>query len=272
MSLKRDDGGDGPLAWHGERSPVAAAIGLAVALLALLVSLNLFQLSATGPAHRALRRAVASLTEIDSLLAVQGPALREQASASPDEPLSLPDYPLNVTLSPQEAQQPAPNVRDLLLDRSAEKVYQEGTAAFRQEGGSGDPSLLSAPGAVKAGLGLLTAGHHDALRWTTIALAILCGTLSGVLLLSTPGYGRLVTLGGVVAAASMLFLLLTAAVRLVLAIAGWATDDYITGQLLDLAKGTAWLPIRDGLAVGGLGLALLALGLLGWRLTEPSGS
>jgi hypothetical protein len=253
--------------WHTREATLA--LGLATALLALLAALSLLQLTAPGPAHRALRRAVASLTEIDSLLAARGPALREQANASPDEPLTLPDYPLNVTLSSQETQQPASEVRDLLLDRSAERVYQEGTAAFRQGDQTGHSSRLSVLGAVRTGLEFLTAGHHDALRWTTIALGILCGALSGVLLFNTPGYRRLVTLGGVVATASMLFLLLTALVRQILAVAGWATDDYITGQLLDLAKGTAWLPFRDGLAFGGLGLALLALGLLGWRLSEP---
>jgi len=260
----------GLFGWRRQSPPVAAAIGLAMALLALLVALNLLQLTAPGPAHRALRRAVASLTEIDSLLTAQVPALREQANTSPDEPLSLPDYPLNVTLSPQEAQKPPTEMRDLLLDRSADKVYQEGTAAFRQGGQGGDSSRLSVQGAVRTGLGLLTAGNHDALRWTTVALGILCGALSGALLFRTPGYGRLVALGSVVATASMLFLLLTAVVRLILAVAGWATDDYITVQLLDLAKGAAWLPVRNGLALGGLGLALLALGLLGWRLSEPS--
>ncbi len=262
----------GLFGWRRQSPPVAAAIGLAMALLALLVALNLLQLTAPGPAHRALRRGIASLTEIDSLLTVQGPALREQASASPDEPLSLPDYPLDVTLSPREAQQPPTEVRDLLLDRSAEKVYQEGTAAFRQGGQAGDSSRLSVQGAVRTGLGFLTAGNHDALRWTTLALSILCGALSGALVLITRGYGRLVTLGGVVATASLLFLLLTAVVRLVLALAGWATDDYITVQLLGLAKAEAWLPFRNGLALSGLGLALLALGILGSRLSQPSGA
>jgi len=259
----------GLFGWRRQSPPVAAAIGLAMALLALLVALNLLQLTAPGPAHRALRRGIASLTEIDSLLTAHGPALREQANASPDEPLSLPDYPLDVTLSPREAQQQPTEVRDLLLDRSAEKVYQEGTAAFRQGGQAGDSSRLSVQGAVRTGLGFLTAGNHDALRWTTLALSILCGALSGALLFSARGY-RLVTLGGVVATASLLFVLLTAAVRLALGLAGWATDDYITVQLLGLAKAEAWLPFRNGLAFGGLGLALLALGLLGSRLSEPS--
>jgi hypothetical protein len=239
-----------------------------MALLALLVALNLLQLTAPGPAHRALRRTVASLTEIDSLLAVHDAALRQQAGVSPDEPLSLPDYPLDVSLSPEEAQRPATEVRDLLLDRSAERVYQEGSAAFREEGRPGDASRLSVQGAVDTGLGFLTAGNHDALRWATLVLAVVSGVLSGALILVTQGYGRLRALGGAVAAASLLFLLLAAAVPLVLGFAGWGTDDYITVQLLDLAKGAAWLPIRNGLAFSGLGLALLALGVLGSRLSR----
>jgi hypothetical protein len=242
-----------------------------MALLALLVALNLLQLTAPGPAHRALRRAVASLTEIDSLLAVHGAALRQQADVSPDEPLALPDYPLDVSLSPEEAQRPAAEVRDLLLDRSAEQVYQEGSAAFREEGQSGGAPRLSVQRAVRTGLGFLTVGHHDALRWATLVLALVCGVLSGALVLVTRGYGRLGALGGAVAAASLLFLLLATAVRLVLGLAGWGTDDYITVQLLDLAKEAAWLPIRNGFAFSGLGLALLALGVVGSRLSRASG-
>jgi hypothetical protein len=122
--------------------------------------------------------------------------------------------------------------------------------------------------AVRTGLGFLTAGNHDALRWTTLALGILCGALSGALVLVTRGYGGLITLGGAIAAASLLFLLLATAVRLALGLAGWGMDDYITVQLLDLAKGAAWLPIRNSLAFSGLGLALLALGVLGSRLSR----
>jgi len=250
----------------------ATALGLAIALLALLVALNLLQLTAPGLAHRTLRHAVASLTETDSLLAAQSAALSQQAAASPDEPLSLPDYPLDVSLTPQEAQRSLTEQRDLVLDRSADQVYQEGSAAFREEGQSAASPRLSVQQAVDAGLGFLTAGNHDALRWATLVLAVVCGALSGILVLRTRGYARLITLGGTVAAASLLFLLATAAVRLALAPAGWATGDYITVQLLNLAKGAAWLPALNGLAFGGLGLALLALGLLGSRLSRPLGA
>jgi hypothetical protein len=280
MSVGRDaveraggpKGTGGLFEWRRHTPQVAAALGLAIALFALLVALNLLQLTAPGPAHRTLRRAVASLTETDSLLAAQGATLRQQAEASPGEPLSLPDYPVDVSLSPQEAQRPDGEVQDLLLDRSAEQIYQDGTAAFREEGQSGTSPRLSVQQAVDAGLGFLTAGNHDALRRVTLVLAVVCGALSGALVLLTKGYGRLITLGGAIAATSLLFLLVTAAVRLALALAGWAAEDYITVKLLDLAKGAAWLPILNGLAFIGLGLALLALGLLGSRLSQPSGA
>ena len=259
----------GGLFGPGRRVPQAAtAIGLAMALLALLFALNLFQLTAPGPAHRVLQRAVASLTELDSLLVVHGPGLQRQADAGPDGSVSMPDYPLGVSLSPQEARRSPAEVRDLLLERSAERVYQEGAAAFREEGESGDAPLLSLRRAVRGGLGFLTADNHGALRLTTLALAVLCGAFSAVLILLTRGYSRLTALGAAVAAASLAFLLLAAASRLALGLAGLATDDYVTVQLLDLAKELAWLPARNGVALGGLGLALLALGLVGERLSR----
>jgi hypothetical protein len=181
--------------------------------------------------------------------------------------VSLPDYPLEVTLSPEEALRATAEVRDLILDRSAEQAYQEGAGAFREEGESGGDSGLSTPGAVRAGLGLLTASRHDALRVATVVLAVLCAALSGALVLLTPGYRRLSALGSAVAASSLLFLLLTVAGRLVLALADSVSDDYIAGQLLDLAKDAAWLPLRNGLALGGLGVALVVLGVVGSGLS-----
>jgi hypothetical protein len=205
---------------------------------------------------------------MDSLLAAHGPALREQADASPDQPLSLPDYPLEVSLSPEEVRQPPAEVRDALRDRSAELVYEDGPSAFREEGQSGGTSRLSVEGAVRTGLDLLTASSHDGLRVATLALALLCGALSGALVLLARGYRGLTALGATVAAASLLFLLLAVVVRLALFLAGVAADDYITTQLLDLTEDAAWVPLRDGLALGGLGLALLVLGMVGHRLNE----
>jgi hypothetical protein len=262
--------GSGLLRQRRRRPQVYAALGLVVVLSSLLVALSLFQLTAPGPAHRALRRAVASLTEIDSLLAVRGPALREHAEASPNGAVSLPDYPLDVSLSPEEARRSTEQVRDLLLDRSAEQAYLEGSAAFRAEGESGGSSGLSLKGFVRLSLGLLTASRHDALRVATVVLAILCGVLSCALVLLTPGYRRLTALGSTVAASSLFFLLLTVAVRLALALAGAASDDYIAGQLLDLAKDAAWLPLRNGLAFGGLGVALVILGVVGSGLSTDA--
>ena len=266
-----DHAGCNGLPGRPRRAPQTwTAAALTAALLALLAALSLLQLTAAGPAHRALRRSVASLTEIDSLLATHGPALRERADASPDEPLSLPDYLLEVSLSPEEVQRPPAEVRDLLLDRSAELAYEEGASAFREEGQSGGISRLSVEGAVRTGLGLLTASSHDTLRLTTLALAVLCGALSGALVLLVRGYRGLTALGTTVAAASLFFLLLAAVARLALGLAGVAADDYITTQLLDLTEDAAWLPLRDGLALTGLGLALLCLGTVGSRLSRAA--
>lgn len=240
---------------------------LTAALVALLAALSLLQLTAPGPAHRALRRSVASLTEIDSLLAVHGAALREQAEAFPGEPLSLPDYPLEVILSAEEVRQPPAEARDALLERSAELAYEDGASAFREEGQSGGVSRLSVEGAVRTGLDLLTASNHDGLRLTIVALAVLCAALSGALVLLVRGYRGLTALGATVAAASLFFLLVAVAVRLALDLAGAATDDYITTQLLDVTKDASWAPLRDGLALAALGVALLALGTAGSRLS-----
>ncbi|HKZ50836.1 MAG TPA: hypothetical protein VJ256_03615, partial [Dehalococcoidia bacterium] len=51
--------------------------------------------------------------------------------------------------------------------------------------------------------------------------------------------------------------------RLALGLAASGTDDYISSELLRLGQEVAWLPIRNGTAFAGLGLAFLLLELLG---------
>jgi hypothetical protein len=56
------------------------------------------------------------------------------------------------------------------------------------------------------------------------------------------------------------FLVLAVTARFVLRLASEGEGDYVVIQLLDLGKDMAWLPIRNGIAFSGLGLAFLILG------------
>ena len=83
-----------------------------------------------------------------------------------------------------------------------------------------------------------------------------------------PDHARLTLVGAAVSAAAVPLLAMTVGARLALRLAAHATDDYISSELLRLGQEVAWLPIRNGTAFAGLGLALLVLGITGSWLQQ----
>jgi hypothetical protein len=79
--------------------------------------------------------------------------------------------------------------------------------------------------------------------------------------LLTRGYGRLAALGAAVSFGALPFLVLAVTARFVLRLAAEDEGDYMVGRLLGLGQDMAWLPIRNGVALSGLGLAFLLLGV-----------
>jgi len=123
-----------PGSWWRHVWKISIGAALAVGVFALLVALTLAQLAESDTSHKVLRRAVASLTEVDQFLADNEQGLRAEAAQEPEEGVTLPDYPLQVTLTPAEAALPVGELRDVVLDRSATKVYEDGMSAFEAEG------------------------------------------------------------------------------------------------------------------------------------------
>jgi hypothetical protein len=244
----------------------AAGIALVFVLGFLLFSLNAAQLTGKGVAHKELRRALASITEIDAMLAAGQDDLKAQAKkATPDEELRLADYPIDVPLTPRQAQDlTTAELRDLLLSRSADKVYAQGIAAFRDaehaESTKGI-AMLSAPGAIRYTVGMLTEDTHNAMQLTATVLAGAAAFLALLLVLLSRGYGRLTSLGIATSIATLPYLLVFVTVRFVLRLASESESDYLTAQLYQLGKDVAWLPIRTGIALAGLGLVFLVMGV-----------
>lgn len=249
-----------PGSWWRHVWKITVGAALAVGVFALLIALSLAQLAESDTSHRVLRRAVASLTEVDQFLADNEEALRAEAAQEPEEGITLPDYPLQVTLTPAEAALPVGELRDVLLDRSATKVYEEGMSAFEAEGRGADIGFFSAAGAVRYSLGILEEDSYDTLRLVVAGLASLALLLAVLLVLLTRGYGRLASLGVAVSFGALPFLVLAVTGRFVLRLAAEGEGDYVVVQLLDLGKDMAWLPIRHGIAFSGLGLAFLIVG------------
>ena len=249
-----------PGSWWRHVWKISVGAALAVGVFALLIALTLAQLAESDTSHKVLRRAVASLTEVDQFLADNEQELRAGAAQAREEGVTLPDYPLQVTLTPAEAALPVGELRDVVLDRSATKVYEEGMSAFEAEGRGADIGFFSAAGSVKYSLGILEDDTYDMLRLVVGGLAGSTLLLAILLVLLTRGYGRLASLGAAVSFGALPFLVLAVTARFVLRLASEGEGDYVVVQLLDLGKDMAWLPIRHGMAFSGLGLAFLIIG------------
>ncbi|MDP9238596.1 MAG: hypothetical protein M3P30_14580 [Chloroflexota bacterium] len=235
-----------------------------LAMLALLASLQLFQVTSEGASKRTLRRAVAALTEIDPLIDRQYDDLQQHAStAGADETVRLNDYPIDIPLRVAEVRGATKDqLRNLLLDRSADLMYSQGTSPLRTSNGrTQSVGRFSVGGITDDGLGFLRRRHHDILGPLTFALAVLCLVLGVTLAVLCRGFGRLASVGGVVLMASIPLVLAGIGARFYLRIASQGDREYIQREFLEIGQGLAWIPIRDGIAFTALGAVFLAIGV-----------
>jgi hypothetical protein len=239
-----------------------SAVALFFAINALLLVLSLYQATAEGTAKHALRRAVTALVEIDVLIARDHESLRERAvSAEAGEELRLRDFPLDVSLTPGEVlDSTPPELRAILLDRSDDRLYDEGTAALRTDGGA-QPSRFSAAGLVDRWLDLLRERNHQVTGVLTGIAAAVCLILALALISTSRGFGRIAAVGAVTLAGALPTLALALLLRLNIRLASDGDTEYTQRELLEIGDALVWIPLRNGIAFAALGAALL---LSGW--------
>lgn len=243
---------------------------LSFALAGLIVTVSAYQVTSEGVAKRALARAVAALTEIDLLLDQNLALMRDDAqSARPGETVQLADFPVEVGLTAEEAQRPQAEVRRLILERAADRLYADGTDALRADAESADDiGPFSAAGATENGLGLLRRGAHTALGVAMVVLAVTCaGLVAGVVLLSR-GFGRAVSVGMVVTVAALPVAIASLGLRLLLRETGG--DGALEREIFAVAEDLFLVPIRISLAFLGAGIVLVASGVAGARALDAS--
>lgn len=241
---------------------------LSFALAGLIVTVSAYQVTSEGAAKRALSRAVAALTEIDLLLDQNLALMRDEAqSVRPGETVALADFPVEVGLTPEESQQTRDEVRRLLLERAADRLYAEGTGALRADAESAeDIGPFSAAGATDSGLGLLRDGAHTALGVAMVVLAVACAALiAGVVLLSR-GFGRVMSLGVVVIVAALPIAIVSLGLRLLLRETGG--DGALEREVFAVAEELFLVPIRVSLAFLGAGVVLFMSGVAGARTLD----
>ncbi len=248
-----------PLRWV-----VAAALFFAI--LGLLSVVQLFQITSEELAKDALRQSTVALTEIDLLLALHYDALRETAeSSAPGETLTLRDYPIDITFTREDVISGSQDdLRALILDRSADALYADGTGVLRDDAGTLDAGRFTAAGSVDSALTLLRDRAHDIFGILTFVLAVICAVLVIVLALTWRGIGWLTVAGAALFVASLLLL---AAAGIVWLYMNAAPDggEFLRRELLDVGGTLALIPLRNGLAFAALGILMMIAGAVASR-------
>lgn len=242
----------------------SVAFAFFVTLLALLTSLQLFQVTAESTSQQTLRRSLAALTEIDLLLDRNYSDLQRSAqNVSTGEMVELRDFPVAIPLAPADVlSMSKEQLRTTLLDRASDIMYKNGSTALdAKTANQGSVGRFSVSGITRHGLGFLRSRNHDILAVTTLVLAALCTALAITLAWMCRGFGRLTSVGMVIVAASIPVVLGGIGARFYMRIASDGDTEYIRREFLEIGQGLAWIPIRDGAAFTILGLLFLAVGL-----------
>ena len=127
--------------------------------------------------------------------------------------------------------------------------------------GQQDIDLLSPAGAIDRGLGFVTRDNHSRIAITTGVLASLATALAMLLLISIRSYASVIALGAAVTAATLPPIAGIIAVRFIFRAALSDADPFVHG-LLELGLESIWLPLRNEIAFGILGVALMVLGIM----------
>lgn len=253
---------------------VGAALVVTLAL--LLLAVNAVQLSSEGAGQRLLGRSVAVSTNIDAILPDLQAALREKAQQEEADSLRLPDFPIPVELSRDEAMSlEGTALRERILKEAAGRLYQDGIPAWAEGDPPGEQDIepISVAGALRRGLGLITAENHDRFVVAAAVLGFLSAVLGVALLAFVRSWGRLIALSAVTIVAALPSLAAAVAVRFGFRTAQEEADPFVSG-LLDIGVEAMWVPIRNYLALTVLGFTALLLTLVFiWASSrQPAGS
>lgn len=252
---------------HSLREPGKWFAGLLflLVLLATMVSLQLFQATAEGPAKRTLERSIIALTEVDVLLDRDYDDLQERAAAvGPDETVRLAEYPIDVPLAPVDVKgKSRDEIRTTIVNRSVDLMYDRGSSVWRDGPRKPGAGTFTVAGLIDRSLGFLRDDVHAILAWLTFALAALSALAAALLVSTCRGFGRAAGLGAVVLTASLLLLLTGVLARVSLETAN--DGEYVERELSEAAIPISDIPIRNGIAFAALGGGLLMIGFAGAR-------
>jgi hypothetical protein len=236
-----------------------AGVAFAIAATLWLLALSAAQATDRQVAIPALERGIAAYTGIDDLLARYHDDL-----ATGDA--TLPGFLVpGVALTPAEAQSgDVQLMREALLARAAEAVYEEGFAALEPAGAPVETQTFSTPGGARRVMDLLGASNHDRARALVWPLGILTVALAAAVLALGAGFGRFSGLGLAMIGAAVLVMIAALLTKFVIAFIG-SDGSAVADEFSRLIDTIAWTPAENAIAFGIAGAALLVPAwILGW--------
>ncbi len=239
---------------------------LAAFLFLLVLSLSIRQATAPGPAQRVIESGIASLTDIDQLLADNRDALEQLARNSTSDAIAIPGYPLNVYLTRDEAMYLSHDeLRAAILSRSSALVYTRGTGAFDTTGHQ-SISRFSTEGVLQRLVGQVSQRTHDRATIATIVFAIAVALAAIGVVVTNTGWARLRNLGVATLAGALPGLLLFALIRFLTGRLGGS--DAFVEDLRTITQSVIGVPLRNFLIVTLLGAFLTVTGITAGLLTR----
>ena len=160
-------------------------------------------------------------------------------------------------------------LRVLILDRSADRLYEDGTGALRDEAeDAGSLGMFSIAGFTDRLLGLLTGDVHRLSGILVVCLGVVAGILIVAASAAARSWGRLVTAGAIIGIAG-------AGLLIAGAIARWYASsqsggDYLRSEMFDITANHAMLALRNGAAFALAGVAMMGIGFVLGALTRKT--
>jgi hypothetical protein len=243
------------------------------ALFVALASYTLAQVTSRDSARRIFGRAIPEISDFDHTLSVHYEELRSSASgAGAANGVTLPTYPIRAVLAPAEVINRSPTeVRQTLLIRASDAVYDRGSNAFSTRGGPvkmGNFGLLSAPWMFNQALDVMNPAFHARVQKVARVALVVAIVLGVILLPLSRDYNQIVMYGMALLIAAIPLLVLSAIAWLIVQrVFGTSLDPLVAGTS-DLTRDAAWFVVLSYLVYAGIALALVTLGLLVERIGD----
>ena len=235
-----------------------AALALLVFLLVGAVSVG--QTTEQTNARHLIEEGVASLTDIDQVMAEHRAELKQLAAAGKEPAYAIPGYPIDVRLTSDEIQNATDaRFRQIVLERSSSLIYTNGLSAFDLNGKQ-SLSFFSSQGILESLIDWLSEDTHSMATTAAVVLVLLVTLIAIVTVLRNRGFGRVRALGIALLVSGIAGYGLSVGGALILGRV-WGGDPF-SDDLHALITAITDVPRRNYLATAGLGGFLLLLGMV----------